>query len=252
VSVMGVNTMYTDTAHYGIGSGTANLREPKIAVLSEGGSQTDYGAIWWNLERRFGIKFTPIPTSSLAGDLSAYNVIIAPAIFGLSKDGVERVKSWIQSGGTLITMGSATAWASREDVGLTSARLIGSDPKDTTVKTPTSVPGALFATQMNRDHWLTYGFEQKNPIAVVEGSLFLKATKDGSNVVTFPKNGEIMRGGFAWPDQTEKLLRGTALVIDERIGGGHAVLFTNDPMFRAWWRAFDHMILNAIILGPAM
>jgi hypothetical protein len=27
------------------------------------------------------------------------------------------------------------------------------------------------------------------------------------------------------------------------------VLFANDPMFRAWWRALDRLVLNAVLLG---
>jgi hypothetical protein len=146
-------------------------------------------------------------------------------------------------------MGSATSWATRADVGITSARAIGSDPKDTTVKPPTGVPGAIFSTQLNKDHWLSIGYEQ-SPHALVDGSMFLNATKDGSNIVTYPDRGNILRGGFVWPGETEKLLRGTAVVIEERVGGGRAVMFANDPMFRSWWRSFDRMILNAIIMGP--
>ena len=47
-----------------------------------------------------------------------------------------------------------------------------------------------------------------------------------------------------------RLLRGTAFLVDEPLGDGHVVLFTNDPMFRGWWRALDRLVLNAVLLGP--
>ena len=28
-------------------------------------------------------------------------------------------------------------------------------------------------------------------------------------------------------------------------------MFTNDPMFRGWWRALDRLVLNAMLLGTA-
>ena len=48
-----------------------------------------------------------------------------------------------------------------------------------------------------------------------------------------------------------RVLRGTALLVDEPLGDGHVVLFANEPMFRGWWRALDKLVLNAILLGPA-
>ena len=54
-----------------------------------------------------------------------------------------------------------------------------------------------------------------------------------------------------WENNTERLLRGTSLLIDEPLGDGHVVLFTNEPMFRGWWRSLDKLLLNAVLLGPS-
>ncbi|MBA2684635.1 MAG: hypothetical protein H0U66_09115 [Gemmatimonadaceae bacterium] len=43
----------------------------------------------------------------------------------------------------------------------------------------------------------------------------------------------------------------TAFMIHEQIGSGNVVLFTNEPMFRGWWSSLDHLVRNAILLGPA-
>ncbi|MND01778.1 hypothetical protein D3C83_208990 [compost metagenome] len=70
-------------------------------------------------------------------------------------------------------------------------------------------------------------------------------------MAVFAPTGKLHRAGFVWPDNTERLLRGTSLVVEEPLGRGHVVLFANTPTFRAWWRAMDKMVLNAILLGPA-
>ena len=36
-----------------------------------------------------------------------------------------------------------------------------------------------------------------------------------------------------------------------RLDRENVVLFVNEPMFRGWWSALDHLVLNAILLGPA-
>jgi carboxypeptidase Q len=44
----------------------------------------------------------------------------------------------------------------------------------------------------------------------------------------FPRSGTLHRSGFVWPDNTERLLRGTAFLIEESTGDGHVVLFANE------------------------
>jgi hypothetical protein len=296
VEVVGVNSAATDSRQFGIGSeNVVALVTPKVALVGDDGvSQTGYGAVWWTLEHRYGIPFTPIALGVLSGgNLSAYNVIIIPdaspgALNGrLGKAGADRLREWARAGGTLITMGGATGWAAREDVNLTSARAVVRDTatKPAVAKTdsvtaenrarertpdrtqpdllavtsptasaedPAGLPGSHFDTVLDRTHWLTHGYERPRLTVMLDGSRFLKLSKEGTNVAVFPSTGTLHRSGFVFPDNTERLLRGTALLVDEPTGAGHVVLFNNEPMFRAWWRSLDRIVLNAIVLGPAM
>jgi hypothetical protein len=86
---------------------------------------------------------------------------------------------------------------------------------------------------------------------MLDGSNFLTLSKEGANVAVFPKTGRLHRAGFIWPENTERLLRNSTLLIEEPTGGGHVVLFGNEPLFRAWWHALDKLVLNAIVLGPS-
>jgi hypothetical protein len=301
VEVVGVNSAFSVNQQYGIGSeNVVDLKAPKVALVGdEGVSQTSYGAIWWSFERRYGIRFTPVSVRWLnSGDLSAFNVIIIPdASSGalnrtLGKDGADRIREWMQAGGTLVTMGGASEWAARENVNLTSARLVGAGAeRDTTGipsatidtaaararakerandksrsaddllattsptasnATPIELAGSHFDVVLDRTHWLTDGYDQPRLTVMMMGSSFFKLSKEGANVAVFPSTGTLYRAGFEWPNNTERLLRGTAFLIEEPTGDGHLVLFANDPMFRGWWRALDKLVLNAVVLGPAM
>jgi hypothetical protein len=295
VEVVGVNSAATSSEQFGVGSeNVVSLVAPKVALVGdEGISQTAYGAIWWTLEHRYAMAFTPISLGVVSGgDLSAYNVVIIPdASSGtlnsrLGKAGADRLRDWVRAGGTLITMGGATAWAAREDVNLTSARAVAKDtsakpavasPDSATTASrarerapdrtqtdllaatspsasnddPVSPPGSHFDVTLDRTHWLTHGYERPRLTVMFEGGTFLKLSKDGANVAVFPETGLLHRAGFIFPENTERLLRGTSLLIEEPTGGGHVVLFNNEPMFRAWWRALDRLVMNAILLGPA-
>jgi hypothetical protein len=116
---------------------------------------------------------------------------------------------------------------------------------------PASLPGSHFDVVLDRTHWLTGGFDEQRLQVLNEGSSFLTLSKEGANVAVFPKTGKLHRSGFVWPENTERLLRNSAFLIEEPTGGGHVVLFANEPFFRAWWHALDRLVLNAIVLGPS-
>ena len=193
-----------------------------------------------------------------------------------SSTGYEQAVDYLRAGGTLVTMGGATAWAVRGDVNLSSARPVGPDstsnaaaaPAADTAATgagdvlavtspgaeadaPAPVPGAMFDATLDRTHWLTTGVDQARVTALVEGDTFLRLSRNGTNVAVFPRTGAFYRAGFTWPGNTERLLRNTALVVEEALGRGHVVLFQNEPTFRGWVRSMDRLVLNALVLGPS-
>ena len=96
---------------------------------------------------------------------------------------------------------------------------------------PASLPGAHFDVVIDRTHWLTQGYERPRLTVLLEGSTFYKLSRAGSNVGVFAPTGTLTRGGFTWPGNTERLLRNTAFLIQEPVGGGHLVAFANEPMF---------------------
>src|SRR5205085_9716429 len=108
VDVVGVNSAQAGAGQYGIGSESmVSIPTPEIAIVAdEGVSLTSYGAIWYTLERRYGIRFTPIAMSALGGDLSRFTaILLPPASYSshVSNDAVERMKAWVRDGGTLVT-----------------------------------------------------------------------------------------------------------------------------------------------------
>jgi hypothetical protein len=297
VVVEAASSAFTGGGQYGTGSEpVVSLTRPTIAVVAdEGVNQTAYGALWWSFERRFGVRFAPVSFGALRdASLSRFTVVIIPdaspgaLASRLGKDGAESLKRWVQAGGTLVTMGGASAWAAREDVALTSSRAVAGDTTParggtpaatdsaarrrpnarpaadsalgalTGIASPTAqaddpapVPGANFDVLLDRTHWLTFGYERARLTVLFEGSSFLKLSREGTNVAVFPATGPLRRAGFVWNDNTERLLRGTALLVDEPLGDGHVVLFANEPMFRGWWRALDKLVMNAVLLGAS-
>jgi hypothetical protein len=265
-SSLGTKVYAADTgwAEQGISLGSyyvKNLVEPEILVATDAPTRaTTFGAVYALLDQRFGLSFSAVRTQDIAeADLSRYNVIIFPdgSAAGyqrlLGEKGIQRLKTWIEEGGTFIGLKGGAAFSTREDVELTDVELVTEVPdteaeEEDAVKPIENLPGAIFKVELNTHYYLGIGYPEE--IAVqVRGSAFLSSTEKGVNVASFPENPHLM--GYKWED-TEEILAGKPYLVDVPVGKGHVILFANDPTFRAFWRGMDRLVLSAILFAPAM
>ena len=126
-------------------------------------------------------------------------------------------------------------------------------------KIPLAVPGAIFRATLNRDHFLTYGYDQDTVPVLVDTDQFLTLTTRGANILTFPAFSKdnahpvpLRLGGFEWTNNTERLIQHTASMIEEPLGNGHVILTANGPSFRLLWRASTRLWLNSLLYAPAI
>ena len=164
-----------------------------------------------------------------------YNVLIIPSGSSgairraLGSGGLDRLTRWIRDGGVLITYGSAALFPGHEDVGLSSVAALteeedeDGEPGDSLENDPTLVPplvsptaggdgperlpGSIFKATLDLSHWLTLGYDKPSLAVMVRGGTMLKPSERGDNPVSFLGNATLL-AGFAWPDNTERLLDG--------------------------------------------
>lgn len=119
---------------------------------------------------------------------------------------------------------------------------------------PEAVPGAIILATLDRTTYLTYGYDGAQLPVLVNSGYFFRPSKEGTNAVVFsPDERKPLRlSGFIWPDNTERLLRGTSYVMDEPTGRGHVVLFAEDPSFRGIWRTTIRLFFSSILFPSAM
>ncbi|MEP6945767.1 MAG: M14 family zinc carboxypeptidase [Acidobacteriota bacterium] len=321
VNVTAVNSGFADEGDTGVGGESViSLQAPKIAMIADDAvDQTSFGSIWWTLDR-YGVNFTPMTVSAFkSGGLKGYNVLILPdgsasrymAMFGAG--GVSDLKEFARGGGTIITARGASVFAALKDVGLTTAKLVGSDadedksrsaideekkpePTPTPVakkaegksqpveaspnpsseelrsdkadgaapglppiaspsadsnKVPVALPGSIMRATVDRTTYLTYGLEQNDLPVLVASGFFFRYSKEGNNALVFdakPKR-PLTLSGFVWEGNTERLLAGTAYVIDEPLGAGHVILFAEEPVFRGIFRSNTRPFFNSILFN---
>jgi hypothetical protein len=260
------------------------LKAPR-AVLAWDAPAQSASAGWarYVLERRFGQPVSAIRTATLRrADLTRYDVIVLPAgdyAEGLGEEGARRLKEWTRMGGTLITLGEASRWATRPKAGLleTTTELRGGKPdvelsEDEKKKQaaaepkepfeleeaiqpdrepPDAVPGAILRVKLDTEHWLAAGLDEEIQ-AVVEGRRIFTPIKldKGRNVGVYAEKDRLIAAGFAWENPKEQLPQ-KAFLIHQPLGRGHVIAFAEDPNYRAFAESTELLFLNAVLLAPA-
>jgi len=118
-------------------------------------------------------------------------------------------------------------------------------------KVPEALPGSIMRATVDRTTYLTYGLEQDEIPVLLASGYFFRYSKEGTNALVFdatPKR-PLTISGFVWEGNTENLLKGTAYVIDEATGGGHVVLFAEDPFFRGLTRSTTRPFFNSVLFS---
>ncbi len=115
-------------------------------------------------------------------------------------------------------------------------------------KVPVPLPGSIMRATVDRTTYLTYGLQQDELPVLLASGYFFRISKEGSNAILFdakPKH-PLTLSGFVWEGNTERLLAGTAYVIDEPRGSGHVILFAEEPFFRGIFRSNTRLFFNSI------
>lgn len=278
----GLSVLGTDAGLVDDGTGLGGFRiswvkPPKVAMLVDRPASPFVGHTWYLFDQVWRYPVARVPGGSIGNlDLTKYNVLILPdgRYPGPLPDGFAgRLKGWVQSGGTLILVKGAAAWATEKSTGLLASRVVKKpiktadepDPKaddkgdkpgvaaeprtEPDEESPDPVPGAFFRASVYDDHFVTFG-SPAEILPLVNTDLILTPLKpaDGRNLATFATH-ELLAGGFCWP-QTLELSAGKPMVVYQASGRGHIVAFADDPNHRAMSPVTQRFFLDAVFFGP--
>lgn len=129
INVLAVNGGFSAE---GIDLGSSNIkaiRKPEVALaFGQGVTASEAGQVWFLLNQQLDLPVTKIDLSNFVrASLKRYNVLVLPAGNYTAWDNtvVEKLKAWVNDGGTLITFQTATAWAVQQ--GLVKEKLVEAD-----------------------------------------------------------------------------------------------------------------------------
>lgn len=257
----GINiySMSTGLSQQGIKLGSRmmmSLEQPKILMLvGDGVNSYDVGEAWHLLDNRFNIKATLVTTDNFnRANLNRYNVIVMAdgSYNSLSK---EKMRNWVQQGGTVVGMGEAIKWLSTNQIGNISIKK--DDKTDTLSQKPYAtlenttgaqvIGGAIFETTLDLTHPIAYGYTDAQMPIFRSNTLFLERSKSPyANPVMYTKN-PLMAGYISKPNLQK--LKGTPAVDISTLGSGRVIAMPDNPNFRAFWYGTNKLFLNSIFFG---
>ena len=244
------------------------------------------------LERQFAYPVTVIRTRTLArADLKRFQVLILPEARSdtgyarvLGKEGAERIKRWVNAGGTLVLLGDAVSFAADPQFDLLATRLEDAvkteadeqqtdketDPDSTTVaghhlenlddwktaiapqsESPDPIAGVLLRAEVDRDHWLAAGLPDSLNVMARGDDIYTPIKlDDGSNVARFSSADELLVSGYLW-EENRKQLAFKPFAMVQPSQRGFVVALTQDPNFRAYLDGLNMIFLNAVFRAPA-
>ncbi|HEX5133475.1 MAG TPA: M14 family metallopeptidase [Candidatus Krumholzibacteria bacterium] len=109
------------------------LTAPHIALVAGSGiNPYNFGAVWHLLDSRMRMRTSTLDIDNLGrADLAKYNVLFLPDNYrgvegykgSLGDDGIDRLKAWIESGGTVIAEGAGAAFLADTSVAISPTRM---------------------------------------------------------------------------------------------------------------------------------
>ncbi len=261
--IRAVHTGLAERGHPSLGSGDViPIQTPRIAILAEDGiNGYSFGWAWYTLDRQYEVPVTVLRTQQLGNTrVDRFNVIILPEAQqqalsnALGTNGRARLQRWVQEGGTLVTIGSATNFA-RDSAGLGIALRSWYDDEAGRNSAQVTVPGAIFRVQLDRESWLAAGYDAGEVPALVFSNRVYRGPEGPpsarrSVVGSYAGGTQARVSGHAWSESVERL-PGSVFLYEERVGQGRVIGFAEDPNFRAYHRGVDRLFLNAVVLGAS-
>ncbi|MFK7865558.1 MAG: M14 family metallopeptidase [Pseudohongiellaceae bacterium] len=271
--------------------GSANVvrhNEIKVAMAwDEPTASYSAGNTRFVIERQFDYPVTPIRVDRLrSANLNRYQVLILPVMSGagyksaLGTRGIQNIKTWVQQGGVLISLGNATRFLADPDVDLLAVRReravveLEEIPEglsdEATVEgqylselesynaqiialedNPYSVSGVLVRADVHPEHWLSAGVAPELNVLVRGSDIYTPIRiNDGINVARFKGPDDLVSSGYLWEENIKQLAY-KPFVISQSMGAGEVVAFTQDPTVRAYLDGLNVILMNAIFRASA-
>ncbi len=257
ISVYATRTGYAEAGSDLGSSRFVTLNRPSVALLvGPGVNATDAGEVWHLMDQRMGVRLTLLEIAQFNRvDVSKYNTLIM--VGGVYSDlNKEKIRSWVQAGGTLIMTEEAIQWAHQQGV----SELKWRRPKggvDSTQWLPYSsreqfegaqqMRGAILEARIDPTHPLTFGYTAPTVSVFKANRVFMEKSRNPF-ATPFLYTANPLLSGWVSAENLE-VIRGGAAVVVGSLGQGRLIHIADNPNLRAYWLGGAKLFMNAIFFG---
>ena len=263
IAIYSLNTGFSSG---GVDLGSNNIRSIQkteaAMIIGTGVAAAEAGEIWHLLDQRLQMPISKIDILNLGrANLNRYNTIVM--VNGnytlIDKTLTDKIKAWVQSGGTLITIKTATEWAIKN--GFTKEKLLPVDSNKTIpvrqhfdnaeyIEGAKAMGGSIFKVDVDTTHPIGFGFTSRTVSWYRNGLTFLVPSLNPYSTVAQYSNDPLI-GGYIHPTTLKKVKNSAAILVGAE-GSGRVILFSDNPNFRGTWYGTNKLFLNALFFGAVM
>jgi hypothetical protein len=266
-SIAGVKFSSTGTGFslQGIDLGSANIRsveKPQVALLTGTGVVAgEAGEVWFLLNEQLNLPVTKLDIGGLGRvNLARYTtlVLVSGNYNTLDKASLEKIKSWVNNGGTLITFKNASEWAIKENLAKEKLFVDSAENrkgKTTRVdyvkrdetETAKRINGGIFLSDIDITNPIAFGINSRKIYFTKTGTTILLPSKDKYATVAQYGPASYISGYVS--KQNIANISNSASILVSSSGAGKVILFAEDPNYRHYWHGTDRLFMNAIFFG---
>lgn len=251
ITIHGVNTGLAD----GIDLGSSHFKrisKKKIALLvGDGFSAYDCGEIWHLFDTRYDIKLTKLDVRNFSSaNISDYSTIIMPSSRGLNSKNSDKIKKWVENGGTLIAYKNSLKWVEKSNLVKYNFKETERTAKNISFEQKSNyfgsqaIGGAIFEVNIDRTHPINFGYKNKSISIFRNSTLFIEADKDSYNNPIIYSEKPLLSGYIS--EENLNNLKSTVPLKINKLNKGKIISITDNTNFRAFWYGTNKLLVNAI------
>jgi hypothetical protein len=227
--------------------------------------------VWFHASQQLGLPLSKIELSNFGrAPLGRYSalVLVGGVYTALDRPAVERLRRWVQEGGTLITIKNASEWALKQ--GLVTEKLLipaGTSWADTAATKGSvaarradfvtqeqegtrAIAGSIYRADVDLTNPIAFGLTSRSLYVFRNGTTFLRPSRNPyTTVVRYA--AQPLVSGYVSKGNVQKISNSAAVVVS-KLGTGRVVLFADNPVFRSYWHGTSRLLSNALLLGPLL
>jgi hypothetical protein len=195
-------------------------------------------------------------------NLNKYNTLIMVSgnYEALGSIGTQKIKDWINQGGNLITIKTASEWVSTNKITTEKFVALQADSSKNnlrvnfediqSLRAAKGTNGAIFEVDIDNTNPIGFGYANRKIAIYRNNNTILERSKNLANsVMVYTPNPWLC--GYVHAETLKKIANSSAINIDFK-GNGRIIMFSDNPMFRGTWFGTNKLFFNALFFGSSI